>query len=334
MKKIFFVFILFLTTVFSFAQKSAKKEKVTFTVHMRNGDVISGTSSIRTLIVSTSYGPLAFPIGSINSVKIGIYNPEMDKESVTKLIDKLYNLKPEIQKEAFESLVQQEPGAISVIKEYMNQDSYTPAPSEEYSVEAALQQLITYYNIDEKVPMDDVVKFDDNYSIDGVCNFSGNIQLETEYGNIDLQRKSIVSIDVASEMPDEGSAKTFVLNANKNISGNVEGGYLNTGINVKAGKTIVISANGKVVLSSLSNNSYSPDGGVNGAPAPSDGGTNAPTYGNVVFKIGDTGQQTKAGSSFRGKATASGILYLAIYETVFNASNSGTYKVKVRVMDW
>ena len=143
MKKIFLLLFTVFLFAHVFADKNTKKEKVTFTVHMRNGDVISGTTSIRTLIVSTSYGPLAFPIGSINNVKIGIYNPEMDKESVTKLIDKLYNLKPEIQKEAFESLVQQEPGAISVIKEYMNQDSYTPAPSEEYSVEAALQQLIT-----------------------------------------------------------------------------------------------------------------------------------------------------------------------------------------------
>jgi hypothetical protein len=300
---------------------------------MRNGDVISGTSTIRTLIVSTSYGPLAFPITAINNIKVGIYNPELEKEGITKLLDQLYNMKPDVQKNAFESLMQQEPGAIAVIKDYMNSENYTVTSCAEYSVEAALQQLISFYNVDEKTPVDDVVKFDEAFSVEGVCNFSGNIQLETAYGNIELQRKSIVSIDVVSEMPDEGSSKTFILNANKNISGNTDGGFLKTGISVKEGKTIIISANGKVMLASLSNNSYTPDGGVNGAPAASDGGTNTPTYGNVVFKIGENGQVAKAGGSYRSKANASGILYLAIYETVFNAANSGTYKVKVRVMD-
>ena len=333
MKKIFLLLVSIFLFVNVFADKNTKKEKVTFTVHMRNGDVISGTTSIRTLIVSTSYGPLAFPITAINNIKVGIYNPELDKEGITKLLDQLYNMKPEVQKSAFESLMQQEPSAIAVIKDYMNSENYTPTSCAEYSVEAALQQLVSFYNVDEKSPMDDVVKFDDNYLVEGVCNFSGNIQLETAYGNIELQRKSIISIDVTSEMPDEGNTKTFILNANKNISGNADGGFFSTGINVKEGKIVIITANGKVVLASLSNNSYTPDGGVNGAPAPSDGGTNAPSYGHVVFKIGENGQITKAGASYRGKANSSGILYLAIYETVFNAANSGTYKVKVRVMD-
>ena len=166
------------------ADKNTKKEKVTFTVHLRNGDIISGTTPIRTLIVSTSYGPLAFPIGAINNIKVGIYNPELDKEAITKSLDQLYNLKPEVQKAAFENIVQQEPGAISIIKEYMNNENYVSASSVEYSAEAALQQLISMYNIDEKATMDDVVKFDDNYLVEGVCNFSGNVQLETAYGVI------------------------------------------------------------------------------------------------------------------------------------------------------
>ena len=54
-----------------------------------------------------------------------------------------------------------------------------------------------------------------------------------------------------------------------------------------------------------------------------------PSYGNLVYKIGDTGTTTKAGSKFSGVAETSGMLYLSIYETVYNASNSGYYSVKV-----
>ena len=56
-----------------------------------------------------------------------------------------------------------------------------------------------------------------------------------------------------------------------------------------------------------------------------------PTYGNLVYKIGESGQTMRAGAKFSGMAKASGILFLSIYETVFNAGNSGFYTVKLAV---
>ncbi|MEY4877559.1 MAG: hypothetical protein RL708_2709 [Bacteroidota bacterium] len=330
-KSIQLIAVLSLLMVQVFAQpKVIQKEKVTFTVHLRNGDVISGNSNIRTMIVSTSYGTLALPVSNINSIKIGIINPEIDKESILRMIDKLNSLKPEVQKNGFESLVQQEPGAIYVIKEYLKSDNNTASINPDYSIEAALQQLISNYGIDDKAPMDDVIKYDDYYSAEGTCNFTGNIQIETAFGVLEIPRKSIVQIDITTETPESGYTKNFIIQANKNISGNADGGFLNTGITLKAGESFSISANGKVTIASLSNNSYTPDGGINGAPAPNDGGTNSPTYGNVVFKIGESGQTIKAGAGYRGKAANGGILYLAIYETVFNPANTGSYKVKVK----
>jgi uncharacterized protein YqeY len=323
------VLSLFMGQVYA-QSKLIQKEKVTFTVHLRNGDVISGNSNVRTMIVSTAFGTLALPVSNINSIKMGIINPDIDKDAILRMIDKLNSLRPDDQKSGFENLVQQEPGAIYIIKEYLKSENNTASVSSEYTIEAALQQLISNYNIDEKAPMDDVVKYDDYYSAEGTCNFTGNVQIETAFGVLEIPRKSILQIDIATESPEAGFAKNFILQANKNISGNADGGFLNTGITLKAGETFAISATGKVTIASLSNNSYTADGGINGAPAPNDGGTNSPTYGNVVFKIGETGQTLKAGSGYRGKAANSGTLFLAIYETVFNPANTGSYKIKVR----
>ncbi|MEY2829031.1 MAG: hypothetical protein RIQ33_889 [Bacteroidota bacterium] len=333
LKKIIFAITIFCFTAVEIFAQNAKKiatDKVVFTIHLRNGDVISGNSNIRTMILSTSYGTLALPVSNINSIKMGIINPEIDKDAILRMIDKLNSLKPEEQRKGFESLVQQEPGAIYVIKEYLKSDNNTASINPDYSIEAALQQLLSNYNIDEKAPMDDVVKYDDNYSAEGTCNFTGNIQIETAFGVLEIPRKSIIQIDIATETVETGFAKNFILQANKNISGNADGGFLNTGIVLKAGESFSIAANGKIVMASLSNNNYTPDGGINGAPAPADGGTSLPTYGNVVFRIGENGQTLKAGVAYRGKAANAGVLYLAIYETVFNPANSGAYKVKVK----
>jgi len=71
MKKIS-LFLLLFTVLFqvSKAQETTRPEpKVTFVVHMRNGDQITGSSKIKTIIVSTVYGSLALPIESINKIK-------------------------------------------------------------------------------------------------------------------------------------------------------------------------------------------------------------------------------------------------------------------------
>jgi hypothetical protein len=313
--------------------KRVTKEKVILTVHLRNGDIISGVTNMRTLSVSTAYGQMAFPLSAINSVKVGIKNPEIEKETITQLVDKLSSLKPEDQRAAFNNLVQQEPGAICIIKDYMNTDLYTAGVNPEYSAEAAIQQLYSNNAIDEREPTDDVIRFDDNYSIMGTCNFIGNLQIENAFGVLEISRKMAKMIEVSYESPDESVTKNFMLPANKNISGNADAGFLNTGITIKAGTQFSITANGTVTIASLSNNMYTPDGGVNGGPAPNDGGTNTPTYGNVVFKIGENGQVLKAGAAYKGKATTSGVLMMAIYETVFNPQNTGAYKVKVKVME-
>ena len=59
-------------------------------------------------------------------------------------------------------------------------------------------------------------------------------------------------------------------------------------------------------------------------------GTTYPSYGNVVYHIGDNSAEAlKAGAKFTGTAKTSGMLYISIYETVYNAANTGSYTVRI-----
>ena len=138
---------------------------------------------------------------------------------------------------------------------------------------------------------------------------------------------------------DSGSGDmTLKLLATKHISSNTAGGWLKTGIMLKQGQKFSINASGEVVFASLSGSKYKPDGSIVGsATAPINDyegeyntGTTYPAYGNVVYKIGENSTQTlKAGAKFNGTASTTGMLFISIYETVYNASNTGSYTVKI-----
>jgi hypothetical protein len=107
---------------------------------------------------------------------------------------------------------------------------------------------------------------------------------------------------------------------------------------VKSGQKLTINATGKVVLQSLSGNTYYPNGSTTSSNEEDDvednvddGGSTYPAYGNVVFKIGDSGETLKAGAKFSGSAKTSGMLFLSIYETIYNSANTGFYTVTVKV---
>lgn len=179
----------------------------------------------------------------------------------------------------------------------------------------------------------DIVELENTYNLPGKTGIK-QIEIKTEYGALSIPAQQIERIEIT----ETADGKTvFKLIAAKHISGNISGGWYNTSLVLKKGQSFSISASGEVVLASLSGAKYTPDGPtINNAasqPAPNTyPDANAyPNYGNVVFKVGEQGVVTKGGSKFNGSATENGLLYLSIYETVFNAANSGSYLVKVKV---
>ncbi len=179
----------------------------------------------------------------------------------------------------------------------------------------------------------DIVEIDNTYSMAGQTNIK-TMDVKTDYGTLNIPSDKIERMEVY--MMTDGQS-TFKLLASKHISTNTAGGWLNTGVMVKKGESFTITANGQVVFASLSGAKYTPDGktvGTAGASSYDYGAETGldnsyPMYGNVVYKIGEQGTIMKAGDKFSGTAPDYGMLYLSIYEVVFNPANTGSYIVKV-----
>jgi hypothetical protein len=304
----------------------AQNEKPMLTVRMKNGDIITGLTDISSIPFRTQYGDLAFPISDVSSISLGISTTGVDKTSVQNLLDKLHNGSTTDASSAFDKLIKMEESAIPIIKNYMETSTYKKKTAD-YTVEMAYEILLSRSGLTKNFKTKDVLQTSGETSVEGTYDFQ-TLALETDYGKLSIARSKISSFTITFRDVVNSNSGSFKLFSNLHISGNMNGGWMNTGILVKAGQNITISANGSITLQSLSGNSYTPDGGVNGSPGPND---NIPSYGSLIFKIGETGQTIKAGQLYSGKAQYTGIIYLSIYETVYNAANTGMYSAKVTV---
>ncbi len=303
----------------------AQNERTFFTVKMRNGDVITGMTEISSISFKTAYGDLAMPIRDVSAITLGINTTGVDKNQVRDLLDKVQNGALNEASSAFDRLLKMEVGIVPVVKEYLSSATYKKRENSDFSVDLLYDVLLSRYNLPKNFHTKDLLQTTGASVIEGRYDFE-SIGLETDYGSISVNRAKIVSITVSFKDVNNPGSGTYKLNANQHIVGNSNGGWLNTGILIRKDQSVQILASGVVNIASLSNNAYTPDGGVNGTPGPK---SNEPSYGCLVFKIGESGQVVKAGDTFVGKAVNTGILYLSIFESVYNAANTGAYTVKV-----
>lgn len=315
---------------------SQGKSKTEFNLTLRDGSIVSGTSSIFKVDLSTDFGKLAIPVKNVTSIDVGIKINAAEKEKIQKLIIQLSNSNEQMRNSAHGELSSFGIEAIPVLNEFIYSEKYDPSAYPGFSPENVLNELSSVYGVNSDFSEKDIVSIDYQFSMGGEFAFD-KIDLKTEYGNLSIPKNKIKRIEIISTEEGVTSERIFKLMGAKHISGNPKGGWLSTGISVKAGQKLDIIASGEVTLESLSGQKYKPSGVV------ASGGvidnvddygyetSNYPAYGNVVYKIGDKGTMNKAGDKFSGVANASGILFLSIYETVYNAANTGSYNVKVIV---
>lgn len=305
-------------------------QNVELKLNLYDGTVLTGTSQLNNVSLQTDFGKLEIPLKSITSIEVGIKGDNGQKEKVESLIKQLANSNEEVRKSAYEMLTTMNLQAIPLIENFISSTSYEPSTYMDYTAENACSDLKGIYNI-SSFSTQDILSLEPGYTIGGNYDFK-KIDLKTDYGQLSIPRDKIKSIDLTYLSTEKGDRKVK-LYANKHISGNTNGGWLKTGITLKAGQRFTIKATGEIVLASLSNAKYKPNGKTDGATADygiEESTTNAyPTYGNVVYKIGDSTEALRAGDHFTGIAKKSGILYIAIYETVFSESNTGFYTVTI-----
>lgn len=333
MKKICLSFFALLAGLIAHTQN-----EVELKLTLRDGNVVSGTSKIASVILVTDYGKLEIPIKNVSSLDLGISSDKSINEKIANLLKQLANSNEQMRKTAYDELLKMEIKAIPAIMEFIYSSKYEPSTFTDYTADGALSELLAKFGVDEGVSTKDVISIDYQYSMGGIYDFS-KIDLKTEYGTLSIPKEKIKHIDVMFTAGLEGDEMTFKLLGTKHISSNTNGGWLKTGIVVKSGQKLMINASGEITFASLSGSKYKPDGSVSGtAPAVENyegdynTGNTYPTYGNVVYKIGETSTEVlKAGAKFNGIVKSSGMLYISIYETVYSATNTGSYTVKIKV---
>ncbi|MBI3502458.1 MAG: hypothetical protein HY063_11765 [Bacteroidetes bacterium] len=305
---------------------------------LRDGSSFSGKTTMGNVTLITDYGKLEIPLQNVTSLDLGIPSDKSNESKIINLIKQMGNSDENMRKSAYEELTKMTVGAIQVISDFIYSEKYQPAEFTDYTPESALSELKSIYGIDESVSDKDVITIDGQYTMGGRYDLK-KIDLKTEFGMLSIPKEKIKHVDVLYTPTGDGSDKNFILLGSKHISANSNGGWLKTGIMLKQGQKITITASGEISFASLSNNKYKPDGKVAGSTTSTTtdydygegdyGGSAYPTYGNVVYKIGETGTVLKAGAKFNGTVQSSGMLFLSVYETVYNASNTGSYSVKV-----
>jgi len=329
MKKLSLVITLLFLSILSFSQT-----KTEFTLTLKDGSIVTGTTKVSKVSLATEYGNLEIPIKNVSSIELGIVADNSLKNTITSLVSQLYDNNEATRSKAFSSLTALKIGAIPVLEELIFSSTEEKISFEDFNAEDALSELKMTHNVSSNYKTKDVIVIDNEYNMGGNYDFS-SVELKTEYGTLNIPREKIEKIDVLFIDPSNSNSKSLKLNASTHITSNANGGWLKTGIMVKINQTITISAKGEIILASLSNNAYKPDGSVKNANTDSYtdsyGTSEYPTYGNVVFKIGEAGAATRAGAKYSKKSTSSGMLYLSIHETVYNPANTGSYNVTVSV---
>ena len=338
MKKLISVISFAAICIISFSQS---KNETEVRVALRDGSSFSGKTLMGNVSLVTDYGKLEIPLQNVTSLDLGITPDKSNETKIINLIKQMGNSDENMRKSAYEELSKMNIGSVQIISDFIYSEKYQPAEFTDYTPEGALNELKAALSVDESISDKDIVTIDGQYTMGGTYDFK-KIDLKTEYGMLSLPKEKIKHIDVLYTPTGDGSDRNFVLLGSKHISSNGNGGWFKTGIMMKQGQKLNISASGEITFASLSNQKYKPDGKISGAATTTDvdygegdynygSSSTYPTYGNVVYKLGETGTVMKAGAKFNGAVQGSGMLFLSIYETVYNASNTGSYSVKVSV---
>jgi hypothetical protein len=349
MKKIFVIaFLVSSINVFS-------QVKIEISALLYNGKTILGTSDLKEINVQTSYGNFNIPIKKAKQIYFGLKTDANLQTKINAHLAEFKSSSESVRKNAYNKIIEIGIKAIPTISKYIDANTELPEP-EDFSANAVYNALLGKTNTVENLSEMDILQFDSDYRIQGNVLLQ-KIDVKTEFGLQSIPISKISAMEI-SQIENFGSITGFKLMANKHISSEADG-WLNTGIKLKAGQKINISANGVIKLASLSNAKYTPDGAVEkiaevaAYPEPIAAEDSVvsidetvqfmppaiveepyysyPDYGQLVYRIGETGEALKVGSKFTGKIEKTGVLYLSIYESSLDKKNSGFFTTKIKV---
>ncbi|MCX7727891.1 MAG: LecA/PA-IL family lectin [Bacteroidia bacterium] len=321
MKKSLSLILCVLTSI-AFGQKIAE-----VTIYSYDGSILYGTAKMKDIVLNTQYGKLNIPLKDVSQITFGLEKDESIASDINKNIQILANTNDEKSiRSASENISKYGIKAIYHLEQYLNKNPSTHSDN----IQNLMNEILSANNISD-YSFADAIIFSNGDKLSGNIDFK-TIDFSNNFLSASIPVGKIKSMDVSYFESTDGSY-SFVLKASKHIMANNNGGWLNTNIKVKKGQSIEISARGEIVLASLDNKKYTPDGNIVGQESVTNNETDPSyfNYGTLIFKIGNNGKNLKAGSNTKYIADADGVIYLTIYETVYSDKNTGSYQVKLSV---
>jgi hypothetical protein len=222
------------------------------TATMKNGDIISGKTTLNQITFKTNYGSLNIPAEKITNIEFGIITDRTKETAVITELKKLQMSSSDGAKEVYNKLLAMGTPILAIVKEFTDSDNYQISEEMEYSVDRLLDELYDKADINYSASLEDVIDFDDINVLKGAIGLN-EIQLQSNYGVLKIKKEDIQSLELVYIEDVKPGENIFKVKANQHITGNDDGKpWLNTGISVKKGETIQITATGKIKLQSLS----------------------------------------------------------------------------------
>ena len=299
------------------AQEAPEKDAVTpsaealrHVVRLRSGTALVGTLEPVEWRIKTAFGELKIPVGEIASVRFGRRSQPERLDAIESAIGDLGSTNAERRDHARAALVETGAfGALSLARAMKDH--------EDPEVRRLCKEVLEALDLEESayVKDDDVIettKFNLTGTID-LRAFKVNVP---ELGALPVRRGDIVRIHLfKADRP-----KAYAVSGT-NIWPN---GWLDTKITFKKGERVEISAEGTIHFPNWGNQMFTPDG------SPHMGNIAGMGIGTLAGRFGKSGAPFRVGSSYSGKANASGTLRLVVILNVHGQVTNGEYDVTVR----
>jgi len=298
----------------------------TLRFHLMDGTIITGKLETQSIAIKTEFGDLVVPLESIQSFSPGLGSLQKIDAKINALIDQLGSPEAAQRDKAQAQLIEYGAGLVAELQKHAND----PDAERRIRIASITEELLSSKDDfgDEESVQISLLRNDSIVTED--FTIAGKIQqqkfnIRSKFGSLEVNLEDIKTAQtVTSEKPEIRKAV--------DVQGSDFAGmkYKNTGIKLKRGDRVNITADGRITLTPWGNNSVStPDGvaqnGMYNATVP---------FGGLAGRVGESGEEFMVGSKCSFVAKNAGTLYLgfAMQQNWANYQFPGKYETKIRVI--
>ncbi|MCZ6793065.1 MAG: hypothetical protein O7J95_05560 [Planctomycetota bacterium] len=298
------------------ARSPAKKNPPVF--YLRDGGKVAGAPRLAHLSVRTRYGLLRIPTEDLIQVRFSTrVDPDVERR-VSQSIDKMGSDDFDVREEAMDEIRKIGTDAIAQLSRAIESDNEEIKNRAEILVEELESEEDDKNTVTSEMK---AVQGDQDEIVTKTMTIKGLVvesrfTVESRYGPLELAAAHLVGVRFRFGGK---ISRSFDVDGGKTVTAS----WVNTRLNVIKGQPLRITAKGSLRVSN-----YNLTSGPGGTRRYSGSTFQKLPMLSLVGKVGSKGKGFLIGPSFRGKAPASGMLYLGVVPfRTYRAT--GTYKVKV-----